>query len=195
MIYTATDLSSDTSSGTSTTPTVLQVPAPVKSRFLIIGHGNDLAGDGAVGPQVAAEIESWHLPSIKTTATQQLSPDLIDDIVLADYVIFIDACTDQSCARTLQLDPIIVGTQLSRTLAPNSTGDSPLALLNLTQQRYGRTPQAWLLQVPTESSGLHDRLSATTERGYDRAVRTIEQFLKTYQRPGWMSTIAHPQSV
>lgn len=194
MVCTATDLSSGTSSGTSMLPTGLQVPAPVKSRFLIIGHGNDLAGDGAVGYQVVDMIASWHLPSIKTIATQQLSPNLIDDIVLADYVIFIDACAGQSCARTIQLDPIIVGTQLPRTLASNSTGDSPLALLNLTQQRYGRTPQAWLLQVPTESSDLHDGLSATTQRGYDRAVRTIEQFLKTYQRPAWMSAIAHMQS-
>ncbi len=174
-----------TSTGTSVLPTRFQAPA--KARFLIIGYGNDLAGDGAVGPQVADVIASWHLPSIKTIAAQQLSPDLINDIVLADYVIFIDACDGQSCARTVQLDPIIVGSQLPRTLAPDSTGETPLALLNLTQQRYGRTPQAWFLQVPTESFGLRDEFSATTQRGYDRAIRTIEQFLKTYQQPAWMS--------
>ncbi len=185
MTRTSTGLLTSLSTGTSPLPAIFQTPS--KARFLIVGYGNDPTGDGAVGPQVADVIASWHLPAIKTIATQQLSPDLMDDIVLADYVIFIDACTGQSCARTVQLDPIIVGSQLPRTLAPDSKGETPLALLNLTQQRYGRTPQAWLLQVPTESFERRDGFSATTQRGYDRAVRTIEQFLKTYQQPAWMS--------
>jgi hydrogenase maturation protease len=167
-------------------------PAPVtqptaQSRFLIIGYGNELHGDDAVGPKVAEIVESWQLKPVKTIITHQLTPELVNDIVATDYVIFVDACSDPSCARTVQLDPMVVGSKLPRTLPKNTHNCHPLALLNLAKQLYGQAPQAWLLQVPSESFGLGKGLSSTTQRGCDQAVRIIEQFWKTYQQPAWMS--------
>ncbi|MEL7350518.1 MAG: hydrogenase maturation protease [Cyanobacteria bacterium P01_A01_bin.116] len=163
--------------------------AVLQSRFLIIGYGNELCGDDAVGSRVADTIAGWHLPSVKTISTHQLTPELVNDIVLTDYVIFIDACSGSSCARTVQLDPIVVGNHAAFA-AKGAHSHSPFSLMTLTQQLYGRIPQAWLLQVPTESLGYGEELSSTTERGCDRAIRTIEQFLRTYQPSRWMKQSA-----
>lgn len=165
------------------------LPAASPFRFLIIGHGREQQGDAAVGSKVAEMIANWHLPSIKSMSVDHLTPELINDIVATDYVIFVEACGGESCARTTQIDPIIPGGQPARTLQSVASSCQPLTLLNLTQQLYGRTPQAWLLQVPTESFEFGEALSATAQRGYDRAVRTIDQFLKTYQEPACVAAL------
>lgn len=169
----------------SVTQSVTQPAA--QSRFLIIGYGNELRGDDAIGPKVAEIVASWHLQPVKTIITQQLAPELVNDIAASDYVIFVDACSDQCHARTVQLDPIVVGSHLPRTLPNNSHNCHPLALLNLAKQLYGQAPQAWFLQVPSESFELGKGISSTAQRGCDQAVRIIEQFWKTYQQPAWMS--------
>ncbi|MGB3788104.1 MAG: hydrogenase maturation protease [Phormidesmis sp.] len=159
-----------------------------QSRFLIIGYGDEFGGDRSVGLQVANAIENWHLPAIKTIATRQLRPELAEDLVAADYAIFVDACSAENCSRTVQLDPVAVGSRIPRTLLAEKHNCIPLTLLNLTQQLYGRTPQAWLLQVPTESFNERGTLSSTAQRGLDRSVRIVAQLLKTYQQPGWISS-------
>ncbi|NJM98788.1 MAG: hydrogenase maturation protease [Phormidesmis sp. RL_2_1] len=170
------------------TPTLKAV---AQSRFLIIGYGDELKGDEAVGPQVANTVGDWQLPAVKTMSVPQLTPQLVNDIVVTDYAIFVAACSTQSYARTVQLDPIVIGGTLPNRLLPaaltNTHDCNALTLLNLTHQLYGRIPQAWLLQVPTEQFDFGKSLSATAQRGCDRAVRTIEQFFKTYQQPDWMN--------
>lgn len=157
-----------------------------QSRFLIIGYGNELRGDDAVGSKVADAVANWKLSSVKTVVAHQLTPELVDHIVATDYVIFVDACSGESCARTVQIDPIVMGAPAPRTLPTDTHHCDPLSLLNLTQQMYNRAPQAWLLRVPGESFELGEGLSSIAKRGCDRAVRTIEQFFKTYQQPAWV---------
>lgn len=170
-----------------TRSTSIQPAAPI--RFLVIGYGDELRGDDAVGPRVAEIVASWNLPSIKSLSVHQLTRELVNNIADTDYVIFVDAFSDSSCARTLQLDPVVLGDRSPKTLAAQETHHScnPLSLLDLTQQLYKRAPQAWFLRVPTESFDFGEKLSSTTQRGCDRAVRTIEQFFKNYRRPTWIN--------
>ena len=167
--------------------------AAVQSRFLIVGYGDESDGDRAVSIQVANAIAQWQLPAIKTITVRQLRPELAKDLVATDYAVFIDACSADNRSRTVQLDPFTTGNQVPRTLLAEGHDCIPLTLLNLTQQLYGRTPQAWLLQVPTESFRAGETLSSTAQRGLDRAVRIIEQLLKTYQQPRWIhSAVEQP---
>ena len=157
------------------------IPESSQSRFLIIGYGYELRGDDAVGPKVATAVAEWRLSAVKTLAVHQLTPDLASDVSRADYVIFVNACGGEHCARTVQLEPI-VGERVPNSLPRNTShsGD-PWILLNLASQVYGHSPQAWLLQIPTESFNFGDALSSTAQSGCDLAVRTIEHFLQTYQ--------------
>ncbi|MEL7068714.1 MAG: hydrogenase maturation protease [Cyanobacteria bacterium J06581_3] len=164
-------------------------------RFLVIGYGNELQGDDAVGPRVAEIVASWQLTAIKSLSVRQLTSELVNDIADADYVIFVDACSDKSCARTLQLDPVVIGDRSSKTLAAKDTHQcNPLLLLRLTRQLYNRVPQAWCLQVPIESFEFKEELSSTTKRGCDRAVRTIEQFIRNYRQPAWIAPETYVKS-
>ncbi len=154
--------------------------------FLIVGYGNELRGDDAVGAQVANTVASWNLPQVSSIVVHQLLPELATKLAAVDYVIFVDACGEESCARTIQLSPIFAAhsaAQSDRAATALTHAHSAQGLLALTQKLYGRTPQAWLLQVPTESFDFGKQLSSTALRGSDQAVQTIERFLINYQVP------------
>ncbi|MEM9149082.1 MAG: hydrogenase maturation protease [Cyanobacteria bacterium P01_F01_bin.3] len=151
-----------------------------RSRFLVIGCGSEQQGDEAAGLQVAKEVENWQLSSVKTLTAAQLSPDHATEIANADYVIFVDACSGQSCSRTVQVEPVVGDFQPLRQLSGKPQGLNPWTLLNLTEQRYGESPQAWLLKVPAERVDTGSALSTTAQLGCDRATTTIARFLKNY---------------
>jgi len=169
--------------------TLSDTKAPTRYPFLIIGYGNDLRGDDAVGPKVAMAVANWHLPSVKSLAVHQLMPELAAEIAKAKYVIFVDAC-GKSCAPTIQLDPIITDKKIlaycTEPLLKHTC--EPSALVALTHLLYGQHPQAWLLQIPTERHDLSKSLSETAQRGIDRALRTIEQFFTTYLWPAGVNS-------
>lgn len=150
--------------------------------FLVIGCGNKLCGDDAVGPWVAMVVADWNLPAVRSLAIPQLTPELTTELVKANYVMFVDAC-GQKTIRTVQIDPIIIYDEQPSSMAFAAHSYDPLALLNLTQRLYKRHPQAWLLQIPVESCDLNSELSPVARQGCDRALRSIEQFLVTYRQP------------
>lgn len=158
--------------------------------FLVIGYSTDTKGDNAVGIQIANHISDWKIPSVKSIATYQLTPDLVNHLSSVDYAFFVSSCQSSSHARTLQIDPIFASKKPPRTERsaerPHSESTrrcTPIMLLNLAQQLYGRSPQAWLLQIPTANIQCKQELSYTAQRGCDRTLRTIEQFFMTYQQP------------
>lgn len=157
----------------------------LQNSFLIIGYGNKLHGDDAVGSQVADRVDSWHVPQVRAIAVHQLTPKLATTIANSDYVIFVDACDHRSCTLHVQVEPLSIRPAKSDS-EPNSAiahSHSAQGLLALTNKLYGYAPQAWLIQVPVESFGLGDPLSSTAQHGVDEAVQTIERFLVNYQVP------------
>ncbi|MEL7502290.1 MAG: hydrogenase maturation protease [Cyanobacteria bacterium J06554_6] len=171
---------------TSSRPQITTPRATTPCSFLVIGYGNELRGDDAVGPTVAAAVASWHLPSVRTLSVQQLVPELADELAQADYVIFVDACS-QSCTRSIQIEPIVMGALSSEDQFTGSHVYDPWTLLKLTESLHGYHPQAWLLQVPIECFALGEQLSPTAQHGCDRVLRAIEQFFMTYRQPVCMS--------
>lgn len=150
--------------------------------FLVIGYDNELRGDDAVSAKVAETIASWHLPEVKAMVVHQLLPELAVEIAQASYVIFVDACAEESCTLRAQLSPITARLKnaSSRSLTHRHSAQG---LLALTQKVYGHVPQAWLLQVPTKNFDFGEQLSSTAHRGIDDAVQTIERLLLNYQVP------------
>ena len=150
--------------------------------FLVIGYGNELCGDDAVGPWVAMVVADWDLPAVKSLAVPQLTPELSQELAKAHCVMFVDACS-QKTIQTVQIDPIDVYDQQASSMAFAAHSYDPFALLSLTQRLYKHHPQAWLMQIPIESCELGKELSSVARRGCDRALRSIEQFLVTYRQP------------
>jgi hydrogenase maturation protease len=152
-------------------------------RFLVVGYGEDLKGDSAAGLRVAETVARWQLPSVKAMAVSQLTPELVNSMAQADYVIFVDVCSQPGRARSFQLEPIVIGDRALRTVSSDTHSYNLLTLLNLTKQLYGYAPLAWLLLIPSESFEPGKALSSTSQRGCDRALCSIGQFLQTYQQP------------
>lgn len=159
--------------------TVDMVQPATHYSFLVIGYGNELRGDDAVGAQVARTIANWDLPDVKAIVTHQLLPELAVEIAKANYVIFVDACGKESCACNVQLTPISAQQENFSSGAFTHT-HSAQGLLTLTQKVYGSLPLAWLLRVPTERFDFGEQLSSTAHRGIDQAVQTIERFYINY---------------
>ncbi|MGB3613323.1 MAG: hydrogenase maturation protease [Elainellaceae cyanobacterium] len=145
--------------------------------LLIIGYGNELRGDDAVGPRVARAVDELQLTSVRILALHQLAPELAADLSEVDIVIFIDACCDKI---TVQLDQIDVSSRALRAVETHSC--SPVTLLSLVGILYGKHPQTWLLQIPATSFDIGDPLSGAAYDGCRRALEILEQFITVYQQ-------------
>jgi hydrogenase maturation protease len=122
---------------------------------LIIGYGNALRGDDAMG-LVAAE-------RLGGMAVHQLTPELAERIAHAERVVFLDA------------DTTIPPGEISVTAVEPAEGTldhhaTPAGLLRLAQTVFSTAPAAWLIGMGGESFALKEGLSAAAARAVDRAV-------------------------
>ncbi len=85
------------------------------SKILVIGYGNPLRADDGLGCHVARQI-GHHLRGderVSVVACHQLDPDTTEQIAAAEFVIFVDACTDGEPGTITQTtvlpDPEFIG--------------------------------------------------------------------------------------
>ena len=133
-----------------------QTPAPRKPA-LIVGYGNTLRGDDAVGPQLATMLGG--------IAVQQLVPELAERIATEDRVIFIDARTDLA-PGDVQVMPV-------ESDSASTHWCSPGWLLHLAQEVYGKSPEAILIGIGAESFDLGAPPSAAAQQGIKKALAQI----------------------
>lgn len=141
--------------------------------ILVIGYGNQLRSDDAIGQQVAQEIGSWRMPNVKTVAVHQLTPELAEILSDFDVTIFIDACSD-SDYQDIHIEPIKLS-KINSTMAHTS---DPRSLLALTQALYDHVPQAWWVMVPGVNFEVGDCLSATAEQNIETALQQINHLMQ-----------------
>jgi hydrogenase maturation protease len=169
---------------------------------LVIGYGNDLRGDDAVGPLAATVVAAWDMPGVQVLAVHQLMPELAETLVAADLAIFVDA----RVPAPLSSDPVSrqrgpgqdappfprqdrgpgsAGEEIveARPIEPAAvdsvighTGD-PRALLALTKALYGRCPVAWSITVPARNFAFGAGLSPAAQRGLTAALQQISDLL------------------
>jgi hydrogenase maturation protease len=138
------------------------------SQRLVIGYGNTLRGDDGAGWRVAAALEALALPQLEVAAVHQLTPELAARMASADAVVFVDACNG-AVRQPLALEPL----QAAAPLAPFSHQLSPRALLQLSEQLYGRRPPAWQLLIPAQAWAYRDGLSAGAAAAMEDAMALL----------------------
>lgn len=141
--------------------------------ILVIGYGNDLRSDDAIGQRVAEKIASKNLPNVKSLSIHQLTPELAEALASVDMAIFVDACliSETSDVQVKSLLPT------ATNFLAGHTGD-PQALLALTKAIYGHCPQAWWVIVPGENFELGDRFSPIAENGVAIALEKIADLIQ-----------------
>jgi hydrogenase maturation protease len=136
--------------------------------LLVIGYGNELRGDDAVGPRVANEVAGWKLAGVRTMACHQLTPELADPIAAAGRVIFVDAVGAFSKEVSIcEIAPAAPSSGITTHVV------DPQILLRLARQVYGQCPRAWWLTVPVEKLDFGEKLSPLAQRGLHEALEKI----------------------
>jgi hydrogenase maturation protease len=149
-----------------------------RGSILIIGYGNPLRGDDALGPYLIGEIAALQLPMVRTKAVHQLLPELAAELANHTHVIFIDAH-----------DGPLPGGVAITSIEPSQTSVSfchrvdAESLLALTRTLYGRKPTAQLLKVAGENFDLREGLSEVAKRNAAIALRLIEETVEKGPKP------------
>jgi hydrogenase maturation protease len=131
----------------------------LSTSLLILGYGNPLRGDDAMG-LVAAE-------RLGGIAVHQLMPELADRIAEAHSVIFLDA------------DATVAPGEISVKAVEPADGTldhhaTPGGLLRLVRTVYGAAPKSWLIGMGGEDFDLREGLSPAAERAVERAVAFVQ---------------------
>jgi hydrogenase maturation protease len=139
---------------------------------LVIGYGNDLRSDDAVGKRVAEAVATWKLPYVQALAVHQLTPELTVKLTDVERAIFVDAyrATPAQEVQVRPLEPVHTGG------IAGHTGD-PQSLLALTKALYSYCPRAWWVTIPGVNFEVGDSLSLPARRGVAEALERIDQLI------------------
>lgn len=142
--------------------------------ILIIGFGNVLRGDDAVGFHAARELEQLFRddPDVEVIATQQLTPDLADDISRSSFVVFIDASYNEE-PGTIHRMPVAP--------EPGPGGFThhlnPTSLLQAAEQLYGDVPDAASVTLTGWSFDLSNKLSRGAQLRLPELLRLVRELV------------------
>ena len=145
----------------------------LRQSILVIGYGNELLCDDGVGQRVARAVAEWRVPNLRSLAVHQLTPELAEELVDVDRVIFVDAYTEAT-----QQEVRVCRLEAADTVATTGHTSDPLLLLAIAQALYNAHPQAWWVGIPAVNFELSDRLSPITEQGMEEALEEIDRLIK-----------------
>lgn len=140
--------------------------------ILLIGYGNELRGDDAIGPLIARALAELRLPGTQVLALTQLTPELAELVSQASAAIFVDAALDGPPGQ-VEVAPC----QLLDLRQPLGHLENPESLLALCRAVFGASPSAWMVKVQVETTELGHPLSPAAQRGIPAAVDVITRLV------------------
>jgi len=139
---------------------------------IVIGCGNPLRGDDAVGAAVADRLRR-ESPEVEVVTIHQLVPELADAVASADFVVFVDAAVGEAPGE-IRCDPIRHADTDSSVV---DHAMSPTALLRLARDLHGCEPPAWMVRVTASGFDFGAPLSRPVSAAVPRAVQMIRQIV------------------
>lgn len=133
---------------------------------LVIGYGNTLRQDDAAGPRTAERVEALELRGVSVVVAPQLSPEHVEAVVRARFVVFVDAAIAGGEVRVRPIAPAASSEVTAHALEPRT-------VLALARDVFDRVPPAWLITIPAVRLGFGEDLSPSAESGIAQAVRVI----------------------
>jgi hydrogenase maturation protease len=141
------------------------------ARALIIGYGNPLRGDDALGWEIASRLATAiQNEPVEVLALHQLTPELSERISGVELVVFIDS------SHVGQ-----PGSWTCETLEPNATSShtlghylTPMSLLAYAQAIFKASPRALLVSVVGGSFDCRQELTPSVAA----ALPAVEQFVR-----------------
>jgi hydrogenase maturation protease len=140
-------------------------------KILIIGYGNPLRGDDAIGWLAAENLsQTVSSPDVEILMCHQLTPELADNLQQCDAAIFIDARRDGEPGE-LRVERIS-----ARSDPPGFSHEiSPAALLQLCHQLFRKCPTAFLVSLCGECFELKEGLSSRAAAAFPHLTALVNQ--------------------
>ncbi len=143
--------------------------------MLVIGYGNPLRSDDAIGQRIAQMMEERLKPEpLQVITAYQLTPELVEPIRDAQLVIFIDARVG-----------LKAGTVIWESVAPEiSTGTfthhvSPGTLLGAADELYSAKPKGILISIVGATFDYGSDLSDQLNGMLPQLANQVEAIIKT----------------
>jgi hydrogenase maturation protease len=145
---------------------------------LIIGYGNPMRGDDAIGCHAARVLEQhfWNDPDVEVVAAQQLTPEMVDDILQRDFVLFLDASFGDQPGTILR-------TTVSPEPGPSGFSDqfTPSSLLTAAEQLYGDAPFAMSITMAGWSFDPGQKMSQVATRRMPDFIRLAQEAVESHR--------------
>ena len=136
---------------------------------LIIGYGNPLRGDDAVGQMAAEQLrETVADPEVEILAVHQLTPELMEPISRARRVVFIDAAVGPEPGKIAERR--IEANSGSRAFTHETTPEGLLAGARLL---FGSSPEATMITITGDTFELGGGLSEAARAALEDIVQGL----------------------
>ncbi len=143
---------------------------------MVIGYGNTLRGDDAIGVLAVETLEEIGMPdNVDLLTCQQLTPELAEELAFSSRVAFIDASVPDEnppgTIRRIELQP--------RPVDPGAIthGFDAGGLLALTEMLYSRRPEAVLFTVTAAGFELTESLSPAVEESLPDLLQQVKDWV------------------
>ncbi len=146
--------------------------------ILVLGYGNLLRGDDAVGVLAARELDGYFQDDdeVEVIAAQQLTPEMAEIVSRSGFVLFLDA---SNRAKSGSIDCVPVEPEDdSQRFTHHFTAAT---LLTLAQQIYGQAPPALALTLCGWSFGLDSELSRQVCERLPEFVRQAKEAVASHR--------------
>ena len=123
-----------------------------------MGVGNTLMGDDGIGAYVAARLEAMQLQGVHAITVQQMTSDLLDDMLKADQTIIVDAAMGADPVQFYKVE------ETAPAGASYSHYTSAIQLLKMAELVYERNLSVYICAVGARDLTLDGTLSPDVER-------------------------------
>lgn len=145
---------------------------------LILGYGNTLRGDDALGIHAAHALHDFYCNDggVRVLATSQLTFDLAEDISQARLVIFVDAA-EAGVPGEIHSEKV----QPAEEKVRFTHHWTPRTLLTLSKQLYGRAPTAVSLTMAVASTEVGVGLSSEVGKRLPELLEYAKTILSSWR--------------
>jgi hydrogenase maturation protease len=146
-------------------------------RCLILACGNPLRSDDGAAWRLAELAESLLPSSVRLILQQQWTPELAEDVSLADAVLFVD-CSLNTLPGSVSLQPVKAAAALPTFLTHHMDAAS---LLRLSESVYAQVPaHADLLVIGAASLEHTEELSPAVQGAMPKALNLLLDWVRNY---------------
>jgi len=164
-------------------------------RVLVVGYGNSLRGDDAVGQVVAEALSAAgdHVPGLEramVVAAQQLTPEMALDLSRSAFAVFVDAACDGRPAGSVTVQILDATSAREPAAAGNAAAVgcwqdlTPSGLVALARDLYDSAPPAAVVTVGVADVRLGMGLSPAVSAAVPRAAAAVRLAIAASSGPG-----------